>query len=233
LVGSGVGLTYFQWSYDDNGGITPQAQSQIQITTLSDPGYASPVVGSPGVGQTIDGSVNQYLSSVGTVAMHNHLVYGTLYIWRVRVQDANSAWSDWVDGAAYVKAGHPAPYPRYQYSPATPKPGGTVSFLDDGSANKGSLCYNNLLQSYSCAINPSSVYTWSFGTGQGSASGAGGTGTVTTSHTYSVAKTNPGYSASLQVCDELGQCCSIPATIPVSASQQNSLPNWKEVSPFY
>lgn len=132
--------------------------------------------------------------------------------------------SGWVMASgSYRVGGHPAPYPEFVFRTRSsdPNPGKFVYFGDR------SICYSND-GPYSCgSTNPTTGepngYTWTFGDNSEPSYTVG-----YAVHTYSAANTTPGYLVNLNVCDET-TCCSIEHLVPVGG---NSLPNWKEISPF-
>jgi hypothetical protein len=221
-----------------------QFKFYFQIDDNSD--FSSPEVNRVVTNTYIDsGDLQQQLVLVKqkpTILAGDYIRYNVPYYWRVKVENIDGYDSDWIyhDNSfgtinpnlkvSYTyEYAHPFPIPAYSYSPSNPAPAYPVNFTDS------SICYNTSglfsCQSLSGCVG-GHCYTWNFGDSGYNSDPIGNPPIVYTqgnvSHTYTQSKVFP---SSLKICDDIG-CCLTTKNIPISATGDFNLPNWKEISPF-
>jgi hypothetical protein len=231
----------FSWYYEDSD-LDHEIRFVLQID--NDPEFGSPEIQKIVSGISyISGSRNQqpvYVVSPGRTVNDVYINYNTPYYWRVKVTDEHGLDSAWTyfngngnngttifeNKTSYTFTGHSAPSP--EFSVLTDP----IVLNEPADFDDLSICYSNF-GAYSCSLkNPEDEYNdynWWFGDGivpyvyPADSSQVGDV-----SHTYT--KTSTGVT--LQVCDELGQCCSAFHTLKVKTSTGQGGGVWKEISPF-
>jgi hypothetical protein len=180
-----------------------------------------------------------YVASPGKL-INNSINYNMPYYWRVMVTDEHGLDSEWTyfngnenngtivktNAEQYTFAGHSAPSPQF-IDPTNPVPLNESILFDDKS-----ICYSET-GPYDCYLkNPKNEYNnynWWFGDAVAPYNLPADSSQVgDVSHTYT--KTSTGVT--LQVCDELGQCCDKFHTLKVKTSTGQGGGIWKEISPF-
>jgi len=230
-----MGIAYFKWYYLD-----PGARRQTEYTIQIDD---SSSFSSPEVNRTVyytnaaSGTQQQQLVLVKQLATTpgcDYITYNTAYYWRVKTKNTAGVESDWIyynglygtttsPGNTYTyEYTHPAPVVAYSI-PEQTSPGAETPFTDS------SLCYISGGTAPQACSAIAQSYLWNFGdTGYNAAYPSTDTTMGSVTHIYT---TGNDYTTSLRICDEVG-CCSAQKPIGVVAGSANTLPIWKEVSPF-
>ena len=214
-----TGIAYISWTYNNSNG---RYENQFQMQIDDDPDFSSPEVNRTFSNlSNPPGSVNQQSVFIVTGFEPDSLVYGYTYYGRAKVWETDpdtggpGADSGWVyntgsaPGSPYATPPHPGPYASFTFSPSNPAPGNAVSF------DNNSTCYD-----FSDPVDCQS-YLWDFGDG----------GSSTQENPTHVYNTNGSFNVDLTASDELGSC-QTNKTVPVSASSNKKLPQFKEVSPL-
>ena len=234
----------FSWKYKDTD-LDHEIRFILEID--DDSGFGSPVrkVVS-GIYYTSESTNQQliYVVSPGRVVNDDSINYNTAYYWRVKVSDEHgldSAWTyfngngnngttDPVSKTSYTFTGHSAPSTEF-IAPTI-----QVDLNEEIDFDDKSICYSNF-DAYSCfeerTDNGYNDYNWWFGDGAAAYTlpadrteleDVSHIGDV--SHTYTETSTG----VTLQVCDELGQCCGISHPLKFKGKEGGG--TWKEISPF-
>jgi hypothetical protein len=230
-----MGIAYFKWYYLD-----PGARRQTEYTIQIDDNLD---FSSPEVNRTVyytnaaSGSLQQQLvlvKQLETTPGCDFITYNTAYYWRVKVKNTAGVESSGIyhnglygtttsPGTSYTyEYAHPAPVVAYSI-PETTSPGTETAFTDS------SLCYVSGETGPIACSSIAQSYLWNFGDqGYNSAYPSTDTTMGSVTHIYTTAHD---YTTSLRICDEVG-CCLAQKPISVVAGSANTLPVWKEVSPF-
>jgi len=220
----------FRWQYNSAQSYS-QSAWQMQVSTNNSFNQAGLIYDS---GKISGSGTNNYFSVflASNPSTVDHIHYGTLYYWRVKVWDStdhSSVGYSSVNTYTFPYA-HPGPAVSYTTAPETPTVGQKVTFTDNNSK-----CYDDGGSSYDCNIGPSNTYQWWFNvdadikTSLITCSIDNSAICGVASHSYE----NGIYLTKLQICDPVGAeigCCYAASNIRVGSGK--AVPQWWEISPY-
>ena len=230
------GTVIFNWTYASAQSYS-QSAWQMQVSTQGN--YTNDLIYDSG--KTSGSGTNNYFSVflASNPSTVDHIHYGTLYYWRVKVWDSTDHSS--IGYTSYTNSSsspvntytfpyaHPGPAVSYTTTPETPTIDQPVSFTDNNS-----MCYDNNGSSHFCNVAPN-TYQWWFNvdadikTSLITCSIDNSAICGVASHSYE----NGIYLTKLQICDPVGAeigCCYAASNIRVGSGK--AVPQWWEISPY-